>query len=628
LRIPEEKIEEIRNAVDIVEVVGQHVKLRKRGKSYTGLCPFHTEKTPSFTVAADKQMYHCFGCGVGGTVFNFLMDLEKISFIEAVQSLARRGGIILEDERNADGSQSKQEELFRINDAAAKYFSKNLLELNEGKFGLEYLRRRGFSDETIKTFGLGYSLKSWDGFAKYAQSLGFLPAALEQAGLARRRDDGSIYDTFRGRVMFPIYSTTGRVLGFGARKLYEDDNMGKYINSPETPVYAKSRVLYGLSHAKEAIRDLDAAILVEGYADLISVYQAGIKNLVASSGTALTEGQVHLLRRYTKKIVVMYDADSAGSKATMRGIDLLLENGMDVRVAELSQGEDPDSFVRKKGAAAFREHVEAAASFVDFVVQAYEREGKLDSPEGKSEVIAALVELIAKIGDEVKRGLYIQHLAERYRLGENVLYRSLERRLESGRRSQPSQAPSQSLGQERRIPLVERALVEMPTSEELPIPERDLLSAMLEGGFAVANAVREFIDEEELDHPMSRDLARKLFEKVELDQEIDPSLLLDEVEDPRLRRVISALMFSPHHVSKRWQEGGGSEMAPAEPPTIARDAIIAIKKGRLKKVVEANHAELKQVAKNGGDTGALLARHIQLNDELKQLDLGNIPARA
>lgn len=287
MKIPEEKIEEVRNAVDIVEVIGQHVKLRKRGKSYTGLCPFHTEKTPSFTVAADKQVFHCFGCGAGGTVFNFLMELEKISFLEAFQSLARRAGIVIEDERSNDGSQSRQEELFRINDTAAKFFANNLVELNEGKFGLEYLRLRGFSDETIKTFGLGYSPKGWEGFAKYAQSLGFLPAALEEAGLARRRDDGGIYDTFRGRVMFPIYSTTGRILGFGARKLYEDDPLGKYINSPETPIYVKSRVLYGLYHAKEAIRDLDAAILVEGYADLISVYQAGIKNLVASAAPRL-----------------------------------------------------------------------------------------------------------------------------------------------------------------------------------------------------------------------------------------------------------------------------------------------------------------------------------------------------
>jgi DNA primase len=276
MRISDEKIDEVRNTNDIVEVISGYVHLKKRGKNFLGLCPFHTEKTPSFTVSAEKQMYHCFGCGKGGNIFTFLMEMDKVSFVEAVRSLASKSGITIPDEtRPLTEEQTEFENYYAVCRFAGMHFFKNLTESDEGKEALQYFYKRGFTDETIRTFGLGYAMNSWDAFVNKAQAEGFKIEDIKKVGLARVRDDGSLYDYFRGRTMFPILSTQGRVIGFGARKMREDDAIaGKYINSPETPVYNKSRVLYGLFHSKDSIRQEDNALMVEGYADLISLYQA------------------------------------------------------------------------------------------------------------------------------------------------------------------------------------------------------------------------------------------------------------------------------------------------------------------------------------------------------------------
>ncbi len=386
MRISDDKIDEVRNSADIVEVIAAYVHLKKRGKNYLGLCPFHTEKTPSFTVSAEKQMYHCFGCGKGGNIFTFLMEMDKISFVEAVRSLASKSGITIpEESKPMAEEQTEFENYYAICRFAGMHFFKNLTESDEGKEALQYFYKRGFSDETIRTFGLGYSLNSWDAFALKARAEGFKIEDIAKVGLARVRDDGSPYDYFRGRAMFPILSTQGRVIGFGARKMREDDTIaGKYINSPETPVYNKSRVLYGLFHAKDSIRQEDNALMVEGYADLISLYQAGVKNVVASSGTALTEEQLVLIGRYSKNLTLVYDADTAGSSATVRGIDLALEHDLNVRIVELPEGDDPDSFVQKHGGNEFRERLLNAISFIDFRAKQFQRAGAFTTAEGKT----------------------------------------------------------------------------------------------------------------------------------------------------------------------------------------------------------------------------------------------------
>ncbi|HMD14989.1 MAG TPA: DNA primase, partial [Bacteroidota bacterium] len=437
MRIPQEKIDEVRNATDIVDLIGGFVKLKKRGKNFLGLCPFHTEKTPSFNVSSDRQMYHCFGCGVGGNAFTFVMEYEKVSFVEAVRSLAEKAGIALPQGSSVDDEiASEQENLYNICREAGLYYYKALTESGEGKFAVEYFHKRGFTDETIRTFGLGYAPNSWDAIIKFGEQKNFSSSMLEKAGLVRKRDDGTYFDYFRGRAMFPIFSSTGRVIGFGARKLREDDPLGKYINSPETIIYNKSKILYGLFQAKESIREKDFAVLVEGYADLISVFQAGIKNVVASSGTALTVEQILLIGRYTKNITIMYDADSAGSSAALRGVDLILEHDLDVRVASLPEGDDPDSFVKKNGGAAFQKILDEAISFVDFIAQAYERQGKLKTPEGQAQVVRTIIQTIAKMKDELKRNFYIKHVAEKYKLYETTLYHELEKILGTTGRQQ------------------------------------------------------------------------------------------------------------------------------------------------------------------------------------------------
>src|SRR6267378_1625392 len=474
MRIPPDKLDEIRNATDIVDLVGSFVALKKRGKNYLGRCPFHTEKTPSFNVSSDRQMYHCFGCGAGGNAFTFVMEYEKVSFIEAVRSLAEKAGIALPsaDEESAG---AVHEQLYEVCRTAVQFYHNALL--GEGKLALEYLRHRGFTDDTIRLFQLGYAPNSWDAFLKHAAEKKFPLETLKLAGLIRGREDGSSYDYFRGRAMFPIMSTTGRVVGFGARKLLEDDPLGKYINSPETPIYNKSKVLYGLFHAREAIRENENAILVEGYADLISLFQSGVKNVVASSGTALTVDQILLLGRYTKTVTVVYDGDSAGSAAALRGVDLILEHNLDVRVVTLPQGEDPDSFVRRSGREPFQEAVGAAGSFIDFIAATAEREGRLATPEGKTSTVRLIVRSIAKINDELKRNVYIKHVSEKYGLSELTLYRELEKERAGGRREERRD-------RERAVPLPHPtgSAVFIGALGDVPPAEHDLVHAMLDGG--------------------------------------------------------------------------------------------------------------------------------------------------
>ncbi|RPH32780.1 DNA primase, partial [bacterium] len=484
MRIPDEKIDEVRNASDIVEIISSYVTLKKRGKNYLGLCPFHQEKTPSFNVSPERQMYHCFGCGVGGNVFTFVMEHEKVSFVEAVRSLAERAGISLPQPGTQDSAQATEnEELYAVCRTAARFFYDNMTTTTEGKLALEYFHHRAFSDDTIRKFGLGYSMNAWDALVRFAEREKLTIATFEKAGLVLRREEGSgYYDRFRGRAMFPIFSPSGRVIAFGARKLREDDQLGKYINSPETPIFNKSRVLYGLFQSKEAIREKDYAILVEGYADLISVFQSGIQNIVASSGTALTEEQIRLMSRYTRNITLVYDADSAGSKATMRGVDLIIENGLEVKVAELPAGEDPDSFVKKQGGGAFQTLLDQAVTFLEFKANRYRSEGMFDSPDKKTRAIRSIVQTIAKMKDELKRNLYIQTLAEKYGIYESVLFRELEQLLKQERAVRTPVAP------ERRPATVEpSAAPEAPAPPALvPPPERDLLKVMLENGADIA----------------------------------------------------------------------------------------------------------------------------------------------
>ncbi len=615
MRIPPEKIDEVRNAIDIVDLIGRSVALKKRGKNYVGLCPFHNEKTPSFNVSADRQMYHCFGCGVGGNVFTFVMETEKISFPEAVRSLAEKAGITLPQATGEEEAiASEQEQLYEICREAGLYYHQCLAEGAEGKFALEYLRGRGMTDETIRTFGLGYAPKAWDALVKHASDKSIPEDLLVKAGLARRREDGSLFDYFRGRAMFPIFSATGRVVGFGARKLFEDDALGKYINSPETPIYSKSRILYGLSQSKDAIRENDRVILVEGYLDLLSVYQAGLRNVVASSGTALTGDQIRLVSRYTRNITMVYDADSAGAKASLRGVDLLLENDLDVRIAALPAGDDPDSFVRAHDGGAFLELVDHALSFVDFIAAEHERLGLLSTPEGQARTVRAIVQTIARMPDELKRNFTIKQVAEKYRLYESTLYRELEKTIERTRK-EPEQAPGGP-------PTAESADADAkpPPAAEVPALERDLISAMLEGGPEVCAMVFSRIGEEEFTHPQARRLAQELATRWKKGEAIEPTTLVDALDDPDLRRLVTEALFTRYQISKSWGSSG-IEVARADPRTLASDALRRVRMRSIGMLLDENQRRLKEATRKGQDITPYLERHQQLLLEMKNAEV-------
>jgi DNA primase len=606
MRISDEKIEEVRSASDIVDVIAQYVQLKKRGKSYVGRCPFHQEKTPSFTVSQEKQVYHCFGCGAGGNVFGFVMQYEKVEFVEAVRSLADRAGIVIPTGRVDDPGTGEFEALYAAVRAAGVYFHENLVQAVEGRLGLEYLKHRGIADETIRKFGLGYSLNGWDGLMKQAQKQGLDLDVLDRAGLLVRRDDGSgYYDRFRGRIMIPIFQPSGRTIAFGARKLREDDPLGKYINSPETPIYSKSAVLYGLSHTKDAIRERSSAILVEGYLDLLSLFQAGVQNVVASSGTALTPDQVRLIGRYARSVTIVYDADSAGSKAAMRGVDIVLEGGLDVNVVELPGGEDPDSYVRKEGGRAFEGMVEHSVSFLEFKTALYEREGLFRTPEGKAKAVRSIVETVARIGDELKRAFFIKRLAERFGLYESMLIRELESTLSKERKAVRSGAGGGAAAQGGPGIAHQGSGLPAPGPQAsgaaagpLPAAERDLLRAILEQGRPMSEYVFSRIPPASFSHPQARALAERLSQEGE--GEWDVTTILDRIADEPLRRLVADLVMSRHDISKGWSEHG---VAPreADPADVVRASIFTLRIQDIDRRLR-NELAVLQAAEGRGET--------------------------
>jgi DNA primase len=544
MRYSEEKIEEIRTAADIVEVISGFVHLRKAGRNFVGLCPFHQEKTPSFNVNIEKGFYRCFGCGKGGNVFTFLMEVEKISFIEAVQTLAQRYGIPLpEEERRSERSDETRDKLFEATSIAARFFFDSLYSA-EGERAVQYLRGREWNDDTLRRFGIGYAPDSWDGLLRHASAKGVEEQTLEDAGLVIRNDAGRVYDRFRGRVIFPIISTRKKVLGFGARAM--GDEQPKYLNSPETAIYSKSRVLYGFQMAMNAIRSMESVIIVEGYADTLSLVQAGIENVVATSGTALTPDQVKMLTRYTRLFYFLYDADSAGFNAMVRGVDIMIEQGCDPRIVRLPAGEDPDSFVRLRGREGVLREVAKAVSFVDFITARYKQEGKLDSPEGVTEAVRHIVSLLAKMNDPIRRGLYITHIAEKFSLYESVLYAELEKmRIPARRYVLPRVVPVAGNGSD--APAVQVG--------EVPLFERAFLEYLLNASADVISETLRFVHIEFFTDERIRSLLNLVLDQYVNEGKIDIARIGDQLGDDMAMSSIFASMLMPKQTpSSRWAE--------------------------------------------------------------------------
>ncbi len=593
-RIPDEIIDRIRDSTDIVEVVSEYVQLKQNGRNYLGLCPFHRENTPSFSVNPDLQIYKCFGCGAGGPIFKFIQEIDRVSFVEAVSFLAQRCGIDL-PQHPADRDQNAfLDPLYRANELARKYFHHLLTEDEQGREALEYLRSRHLTDETVERFGLGYAPPAWDDFIQVARNRQLQPDVLEKAGLASPGQRGH-YDRFRDRLTFPIANLSGRTIAFGARAL-KSDQEPKYLNSPETPVYRKSAVLYGLHQTRDAIRREGAALVVEGYMDLLSLVQQGIHNVVASAGTALTEEQCRALGRYARQVVLVFDGDAAGSAAARRGVEVVLSThhpvdlvdldvdaarrgvevvlstGLEARAVSLPEGHDPDTFVQEKGPDALLDAVKTAGSALDFYLEQLGRQWNLSTLDGKARAAEAVRPLLAHCRDTVRRDLMLREVAQRLGIDEKAIRQELQQNL--NRRNFAHRSREQESA---------------PVQEELPLRERQFLGLLLKFPRFIAPTARQ-LKPEVFSNPQTQASARILFERHGDATPLDLSHLLSGIEDETLVRLISTCAmegFDETQVEQQWQ-----------------DYLRRFQKDALKRRIDSTKIDLRK-ADDSGDKNAV-----------------------
>ncbi len=504
--LPEDFIEEVRAANEIIDVISEYISLKPRGKNFFGLCPFHNEKTPSFSVDPQKQLYHCFGCGEGGNVFNFIMAQERLNFVDAVKFLAERKGISLPGSFNMvedEEVKRQRQELYKINRAAAMFYHQNLLS-NEGINALEYLRSRGIDSKTIRTFGLGYAPDSWNSTMNHLLDQGFDKGLLMQIGLVVEKGN-STYDRFRNRLMFPIIDHRDRVVGFGGRVL--DDSLPKYLNSSESPIFSKSNILFGLNLAKKQ-RPIDHLIIVEGYLDVIALYEYGFYNAVASLGTALTQDQAKLLRRYTSNIYIAYDGDTAGQKATARGLDILKDAGCNVKVIKLPKGMDPDDILRRHGVEYFNKLVKNAVSLTDYKLEQLRLGFNLDNPEEKVKFATKAAEILVGEENPLERDVYIQKLYTSTGFRPELIYRLMDQ-LENKKRPGLKR---NVVGNNRYTKSVSKVNLGLPANIKA---EKHLIRFMTESGELARNIIKQLGDLE-FEDPIHRevlDIIKRLLEK-------------------------------------------------------------------------------------------------------------------
>lgn len=579
-RIPEDTKRAIVEAARIDEVVGEFVSLKKRGANYLGLCPFHQEKTPSFIVSPAKGIFKCFGCGKGGDSVSFLMEHEHFDYVEALRYLARKYNIEIEEQELTPEqvkAANDKESLYQVTAHAAGYFVKNLWESEEGRdVGLSYFRERRFSDAIIRQFQLGYGGQGWDSFTQEALKGGYDKKYLVQSGLTIEKEDtGKMYDRFRGRVIFPIHSLSGRVLGFGGRILVNDKTKAKYVNSPESDIYHKSNVLYAIPFAKREIVAKDMAYMVEGYADVISMHQAGITNVVSSSGTSLTEDQIRLISHFTKNLTLLYDGDPAGIKASLRGIDMVLAKDMNVRVVLLPDGQDPDDFAKAHSTEEILKYLEDnAADFITFKTRLLLDEAGND-PIRRAGLIDNILTSISVIPDEIKRAVYIQECARMLGIAEDDLHHKLNRmfRADFQKRMGKEAAGQPPLAE---VPAPAKSEEELHESEAKvwqDTLERELLRLMV--NFGRLNTEQTYLDEEGRQEKQLLSVCAYIVMELQQDELsfADPvhnrlfsifaehlereeiptveSLLLSE--DPELRGLVADLASNRFEISKVWE---------------------------------------------------------------------------
>ena len=524
--IPEDIIQQVVDRTDIVELIGSYIPLKKAGVNYKALCPFHNEKTPSFVVTPNKQIFHCFGCHEGGNVLSFVMKHERLDFTEAVRLLAVKSGVVVpEMEPGNRVKDDLRQMVIKANELAVEYYHQNLIEGKEPEVrsARDYLRSRSVSLDCVKRFKIGYAYDAWDGLSRHLKSNGFSDEVVSKSGLVVLRDnDQGFYDRFRGRVVFSIFDYRNRTVAFGARAVKKEDK-AKYINSPETVLYTKGQHLYGLNWAKDAIIREDAVIIVEGYMDLIRPVEAGIENVAASLGTALTHDQVRLIRRYTRNVIMLFDMDTAGQAATSRSLDILLEEDMNVRVAALNDGEDPDSFILKDGAEAFRGRISTAMSIFDFLLSRLTAAHNAQTIEGRAMICQNILPTIDKIPSEVVRDGYVRELARRLGIPEETVCKERQR-------LKGMFVPKVG-GVEQEARLVQKALSP---------DERLLLQLMLASSEWVVEAKRSLLPDD-LKDPVVKMIVAKIYEFFVAEKEISTAVLVNAFSDRATRSVLTRL---------------------------------------------------------------------------------------
>jgi DNA primase len=633
--IPQETIQQIVSRIDIIEIVNSFVKLRKRGTNYIGLCPFHNEKSPSFTVSPSKEIYKCFGCGKSGNAISFLMEHEKYSYVEALKWLAAKYNVEIEEKETSPEYKQQQQaadSLYIINKFAQQFFCDTLFNSEEGlDVGMSYLKERGFREETIRKFELGYNPEVRDTFAKAAIEKQFNKELLKKTGLVVERDNG-LQDNYRGRVIFPIHNQSGKVTGFGARLIRKNDKAPKYINTPENEIYVKSKILYGSWFARQAIDKNDECLLVEGYTDVVSLHQAGIENVVASGGTSLTPDQLRLIKKYTSNLTILYDGDAAGVKAAMRGLDLALEEGLNVQLALLPNQEDPDSYVNKYGAAAFTNFIkENKKDFILFQLEFYLSEAGNDTNK-KSLVVNRIAESISKINkaeDFTKQEDYIRKTSEILKIDEGGLHNLVNKFL----REKFSKDEKKTFQTEKVFQQTGSEISEVSNAEPESIDllkdeifhERSFVRCLLEFGLKEWEAEKkvadyllyDFMEEDTLEDEMLKKIVATY--KIWYEEKLEPtskSFLYSE--DLQMSNVIVNLIEFPYEVSDGWETKYEMPVPKREDnyKTDIASTLRYLELKKIKKLIGVNAEELGKTT--SADRQMLL---IQTHSHLKTMEM-------
>lgn len=625
-------IEQLLNVAAVEEVVGDYVSLKKAGSRYKGLCPFHDEKTPSFVVSPTIGIYKCFGCQKGGNSINFLMEMENMSYVEAAKTLAKKYGIELIETGKADTDEYKASQKLRENiqvvlEFAHQFFTENLYESEEGKtVGLSYFKERGFTNTTMEKWGLGYSPGAWDALTKKAVEQGYTLENLELAGLIRKKEDGGYFDLFRNRVIFPIYGVAGKIIAFAGRKMTSTDNAPKYVNSPETELYKKSDILYGVYHAKNAIKAKSKVYLTEGYTDVITLNQNGIENVVASSGTALTIGQIRLIRRFTHDITVVYDGDKAGIKASLRGINLLLAEDLNVRVVPLPEGEDPDSYCQKLGSEGFQEYLDKNEENFIFFKARLLLEGLENDPIRKTEAVRDILDSLAEIRDPLKRNALNTELARICGMDEALLATELQK-LVKGKSVHTGKDILEELKQ-----ITEAAGVDMPTEPFTDEnQERAFLRLILLYGdkkFDEEKGIFEFAMQElandsliQFNDPICSLLVSELMANVEAG--FPGQSFFTGHPDPEVVSWAAGVLSTVHELSKAYEEN--YIHVTHEDDNYKQDLVGIFVHLRRKKLDSLIRETIEGLKKEGVDIDEVFLKLEYLNDVQKRIaaELGN-----